>query len=671
MSGMANRLAASTSPYLLQHADNPVDWWPWCSAAFDEAARRDVPVLLSIGYAACHWCHVMAHESFEDENTARLMNANFVNVKVDREERPDVDAVYMEATQAITGQGGWPMTCFLTPSGEPFHCGTYYPPSPRHGLPGFPELLVAVRQAWVERGDTVRETARKVVGSLAERSTPLPESAVDGRVLAGAVDTLAKEFDAQHAGFGGAPKFPPSMLLEFLLRHHERTGSPTALSMVQRTCEAMARGGIYDQLAGGFARYSVDAAWVVPHFEKMLYDNAMLLRVYTHLARVTGSATARRVAQQTAIFLLDGLGTPQGGFAASLDADSEGREGAAYVWTPGQLADVLGPQDGRWAAELLVVTPAGTFERGTSVLQLPADPENAERWERVRTALLAARATRPQPGRDDKVVTEWNGMAITALAEAGSVLDRPEWVTAAAAAGELLLQTHLVDGRLRRSSRDGVVGEAAGVLADHAWLTEGLLALYQATGVDRWLQAALPVLERARERFADPKHPGAWFDTAADAEALFRRPSDATDGATPAGASALANALVTASALIGSTEYRAAAEAAVTRAGLVSARLPRAAGHWLTAAEALAQGPIQVAVIGQDGDPARAALMAAARGAAPGGTVVLAGEPGSAAPMLEGRGLVDDAAAAYVCRGFVCARPAVSAEDLIAQLRRR
>ncbi|MGH3917736.1 MAG: thioredoxin domain-containing protein [Pseudonocardiaceae bacterium] len=667
---MANRLAKSTSPYLLQHATNPVDWWPWSDEAFAEAAQRDVPVLLSIGYAACHWCHVMAHESFEDSDIARVMNANFVNIKVDREERPDVDSIYMEATVAMTGHGGWPMTCFLTPTGEPFHCGTYYPPAPRHGLPGFPQMLVAGSQAWSNRGDQVREAAKRVVGQLSERATPLAESAVDDQVLAAAVDKLAGEFDHQHAGFGGAPKFPPSMLLEFLLRHHERTGSASALSMAQDTCEAMARGGMYDQLAGGFARYCVDAAWVVPHFEKMLYDNALLLRVYTHLARLTGSATARRVAQQTATFLLDGLGTAQGGFAASLDADTAGHEGATYVWTPPQLTEVLGPDDGQWAAELLAVSPAGTFEHGTSVLQLPAEPDDPDRWERVRVALLAARAARPQPARDDKVVTEWNGMAITTLAEAGGVLDRPEWIAAAATAADLMLGTHLVDGRLRRSSRDGVVGAAAGVLADHAWLVEGLLALHQVTGEDRWLQAAIPMLELAQKHFADPDHAGSWFDTAADAEALFRRPANPTDNATPAGASALAAALVTASGLTGSESYRGAAEAAVTRAGLVPARAPQAAGHWLTTAEALAHGPAQIAVIGPAGDAARVALEAQARRSAPGGAVVLAGEPGADAPMLAGRGLVAGVPAAYVCHGFVCDQPVTSAEDLHAQLRR-
>jgi uncharacterized protein YyaL (SSP411 family) len=400
----------------------------------------------------------------------------------------------------------------------------------------------------------------------------------------------------------------------------------------------------------------------------MLYDNALLLRVYTHLTRLANSATARRVTEQTATFLLEQLGTPQGGFAASLDADTDGHEGATYVWTPQQLVEVLGPDDGQWAAKLLEVTPTGTFEHGTSVLQLPAEPDDADRWEQVRTVLLAARAARPQPARDDKVVTEWNGMVITALAEAGGVLDRPEWTAAAAAAAELMLDTHLVDGRLRRSSRGGVVGTAAAVLADYAWLIEGLLALHQATGADRWLQAATPLLEQVQKHFADPEHAGAWFDTASDAEALFRRPANPADNATPAGASALAGALTTASALTGSESYRAAAEAAVARAGLVLARAPQAAGHWLTTAEALAHGPVQIAVIGPAGDTARAALEVKARWAAPGGAVVLAGEPGAEHPMLAGRDLVAGAPAAYVCHGFVCDRPVTSPEDLQGQL---
>lgn len=665
-----NRLADSQSPYLLQHADNPVDWWPWSPEAFDEARRRDVPVLLSVGYAACHWCHVMAHESFEDDETARLMNEHFVNVKVDREERPDVDAVYMEATQAMTGQGGWPMTCFLTPEGEPFHCGTYYPVAPMSGMPSFRQLLHAVAQAWSARGDEVREAAARVVEQLSEQRPPLPESILDDEVLAGAVSRLHAEFDADRGGFGDAPKFPPSMVLEFLLRHHERLGEPgsghSALELAKDTCAAMARGGIYDQLAGGFARYSVDNAWVVPHFEKMLYDNALLLRAYAHMARL-GDPLGERVARETAEFLLTDLLTPEGGFAASLDADTEGVEGLTYVWTPDQLREVLGADDGDWAAELLVVTEAGTFEQGTSTLQLPRDPDDAARWRRVRDSLREARDRREQPGKDDKVVTAWNGMTITALVEAAAALDEPRWLEAAETAADLLLSRHLVDGRLRRTSRNGVVSTAAGVLEDYGCFADGLLSLHQATAEPRWLEAACALLDTALEQFADADHPGTFHDTAADAEALVRRPSDPTDNASPSGAAALTSALLTAAALVGpenTARYRGAAEQALSRAGLLAQRAPRFAGHWLSAAEARAHGPLQVAVVGAADNADRAELLAAARRRAPGGAAVVAGEPeATGVPLLAGRPLVGGAPAAYVCRGYVCDRPVTKAED--------
>ncbi|ONI77098.1 N-acylglucosamine 2-epimerase [Actinosynnema sp. ALI-1.44] len=661
---MANRLTQATSPYLLQHAGNPVDWWPWGPEAFAEAERRDVPVLLSIGYAACHWCHVMAHESFEDATTAALMNEHFVNVKVDREERPDVDAVYMTATQAMTGQGGWPMTCFLTPSGEPFHCGTYYPPTPHGGMPSFKQLLAAIVNAWQERQDDVRSAAGKLVASLARHSAALPPSAVDASVLDGAVASLLGDFDRRNGGFGGAPKFPPSMVLEFLIRHHERTGSVEALSIVEATADAMAGGGLYDQLAGGFARYSVDASWVVPHFEKMLYDNALLLGVYTHLARLTGSPTYRRVAVETARFLLRDLGTPEGGFASSLDADTDGVEGLTYVWTPAQFAEVLG-DDAEWAADLFAVTQDGTFEHGTSTLQLLRDPDDLDRFESVRSRLSAVRAQRPQPGRDDKVVAAWNGMAITALAQAGVYFEQPDLVAAAARAADLLLSLHVVDGRLRRTSRDGQVGESAGVLEDYACLADGLLALHQATGEQRWLDAAVSTLDNALERFVDPESPGAFFDTADDAEVLVHRPADPSDNASPSGASALASALLTASALVGHDRagiYREAAEQAVSRAGLLAERAPRFAGHWLSVAEAMAHGPVQVAVVGDS-----PALLAAAVRKVHGGAIVLAGEPDSA-PLLAERPLVAGQPAAYVCRGYVCDRPVTTVEELLTSL---
>ena len=453
---MADRLKNATSPYLLQHADNPVDWWPWGDEAFAEARARDVPVLLSVGYSACHWCHVMAHESFEDPDTAALMNEHLVAIKVDREERPDVDAVYMTATQAMTGQGGWPMTVFLTPDREPFFCGTYFPRE------YFQQLVAGVAKAWQEDRDDV--TARPAAsprrwpnGHPAARTAGgAPGHAALAELSGQAVRTLARDYDAAQGGFGDAPKFPPSMVLEFLLRHYERggPGGTQALAMTEGTAEAMARGGMYDQLAGGFARYSIDAAWVVPHFEKMLYDNALLARVYAHLWRRTGSELARRVAAETCQWMLTELRTADGGLASALDADSDGAEGLFYTWTPAELTDALGADDGEWAALAFNVTGSGTFEHGRSVLQRRSDPSDAQRLARVRDALLAARG-RVRPGRDDKVVAAWNGLAVAALAEAGLLLGEPEFVAAAQGVAALLDRVHLAAGRLARTSRDG------------------------------------------------------------------------------------------------------------------------------------------------------------------------------------------------------------------------
>lgn len=547
----ANTLAQSTSPYLRQHADNPVYWQQWTPDALAWAAERDVPILLSIGYAACHWCHVMAHESFADDEVAAAMNADFVCIKVDREERPDLDAVYMNATVALTGQGGWPMTCFLTPDGRPFFCGTYYPKA------GFLQLLAAVTETWRTRRSDVEETSDKIAGELRAMAAGLPGGGppVTAELCDDAVAAVMHDEDSLNGGFGAAPKFPPSALLEALLRNHERTGSPAPLAVVTRAGEAMARGGIYDQLDGGFARYSVDAGWVVPHFEKMLYDNAQLLRLYAHWARRTANPLARRVVDETARFLLEDLRS-DGMFVSSLDADAAGVEGRTYVWTPAELRAVLGESDGYWAAELFAVTATGTFEGGASVLQLRADPDDAGRFDRVRTVLRAARRTRPQPARDDKVVAAWNGLAIAALVEASSAVDRPEFLNAAIECADKLLSVHVVDGRLRRSSLGGVVGESMAVLEDHAAPATGLLALHQATGERRWLDEAVRLLDLALEHFADPSAAGRWFDIADDAEQLVLRPSDPADGATPSGASLLAEALQWAAHLAPETRRR-------------------------------------------------------------------------------------------------------------------
>ncbi|WP_067975739.1 thioredoxin domain-containing protein [Mycolicibacter icosiumassiliensis] len=678
---MANRLAASASPYLRQHADNPVHWWEWTPEALAEAAARDVPILLSVGYAACHWCHVMAHGSFEDAEVAAAMNAGFVCIKVDREERPDIDAIYMTATQALTGRGGWPMTCFLTPDGRPFYCGTYYPKD------AFLNLLSAITATWNERRDEVEEASDNIAAELRSMAAGLPGEGppVDAMLCDAAVAAVLRDEDMVHGGFGGAPKFPPSAMLETLLRHHERTATRPALDAVARAGAAMARGGIYDQLAGGFARYSVDNAWVVPHFEKMLYDNALLLRAYAHWARRTGDPLATRVASETARFLLEEL-SDGGMFISSLDADADGREGLTYVWTPEQLTEVLGADDGAWAAEIFGVTSGGTFEsggsarldggegklgpphgHGTSVLQLSVDPDDQQRLDRVRQRLLAARHTRPQPGRDDKVVTAWNGMAITALAEAAVALGDPCLTAAARECAGTLLDLHLVDGRLRRASLGGRVGDSAAIREDYGALATGLLSLHQLTGEQSLLEAATGLLDTALAHFADPGSPGRWFDSADDAEALMLRPSDPMDGATPSGAALITEALLTAAHLVAadrSERYRqVAADALAAHAALLE-RAPRAVGHWLGIAEAYVRGPLQIAVACDGPD---SALLEQARRLAPGGTIVVGGAADSA-ELLIGRNRVNGADAAYVCRGPVCDLPVPSAAELAAAL---
>ncbi len=648
---MANRLADATSPYLLQHADNPVDWWEWGSEAFEEARRRNVPVLLSVGYAACHWCHVMAHESFEDEATAAYLNQHFVSVKVDREERPDVDAVYMNATTAMTGHGGWPMTCVLDHDGNPFFAGTYFPDQPRHGQPSFRQVLQAISDAWLNRSDDVARVAAQLRDHLRQ---PLAAAAapVGREVITEAVGVLAREYDAERGGFGGAPKFPPSMVLAFLLRE----GSEQALEMAGGTLEAMARGGIHDQLAGGFARYSVDADWVVPHFEKMLYDNALLLRVYAEWGTPVGTWAAEGIAD----FLLEELRTAEGGFASALDADSEGAEGTYYVWTPHQLAEVLGPDDGPWAARWLSVTDAGTFEHGSSTLQLRDDPDDLERWFDCQRRLREARTHRERPARDDKVVAAWNGLAISGLCVAGTVLGLPHHVEAAVAAGELLTRVHLVDGRLRRVSRDGVVGTPAGVLEDYGCVAAGFLDLLQATGDPVWLERAGALLDVALDRFADGA--GGFHDTADDAEQLVARPRDPSDNASPSGLSSMVHALSAYAALTGSGRHRDAAEAALATVAAIAQRAPRFAGWSLAAAVPMLDGPEEIAVVGPAG-PERDALAAAARKRL-GAVVVVADGPREDIPLLVGRTAVDGRPAAYVCRGFVCERP-VTDPDLM------
>jgi uncharacterized protein len=659
---MANRLAAATSPYLLQHKDNPVDWHEWGDQAFVAARKRDVPILLSVGYAACHWCHVMAHESFEDPAIAGYVNEHFVPVKVDREERPDIDAIYMEATTAMTGHGGWPMTCVLTADGDPFFAGTYFPPEPRLGMPSFRQVLEALVAAWRDRRDEVSTVGTQVTNHLRRTAQPTAGAIDDVGVVA--VASLRRTFDERHAGFGAAPKFPPSMVLEFLLRRAARAGDPEALRMAELTLEAMARGGMYDQLGGGFARYSVDERWDVPHFEKMLYDNALLLRVYLHWWRQTGSPLAERVARGTADFLLRELCTEDGGLASALDADSEGEEGKFYVWSPETLHAALGDDDGAYAAATFGVTAGGNFEHGTSTLRLDADPDDWGRYGGIVSGLMHERDQRIRPARDDKVVASWNGLAIAALAEAGVLLDEMRYLDAAQSAGRLLVDVHLQsDGSLRRVSRDGRVGAPAGVLEDYASVADGFLSLFAATGEADWFKRARDLTRQILERFSDGE--GSFFDTAEDAEVLIKRPNDPTDNAYPSGQGMTASVLTTLYGLTGADEYREARDALVSRLAGLGAAAPRFAGQTLATIEAVLDGPRQVAVVGEAGDKRQQALLRAAFALPVPGLVIASGNgaDGSVA-LLEDRGLIDGRPAAYACSSFVCELPVTSPDRL-------
>ena len=664
-----NRLALATSPYLLQHADNPVHWWQWSDEAFAAAAERQVPVFLSVGYAACHWCHVMAHESFEDTQTAFVINEHFVPIKVDREERPDVDAVYMQATQALTGQGGWPMSVFLTPDRKPFYAGTYFPPTARHGLPSFQQVLQAIIEAWRERQSEILLSASEIARRLSAPQAPSGAEALTAAECAQSVVLLQRDFDPTSGGFGRAPKFPPSMVLEALLRD----GSEAAMLMAGRTLEAMARGGIYDQIGGGFSRYSVDSGWVVPHFEKMLYDNALLLGSYAHWWRRTPNPLAERIVTETVAWLVAEMRTEQGAFAASLDADSEDdhgelREGAYYVWNRDQLQAALGKEEAAWAAEVFTVTPTGTFEHGTSTLRLQSDHDQV-RLANVRERLRVARDQRARPSRDDKVVAAWNGLLVDSLVQAAVIFARPEWLQIATEAAEHVWRLHWRGSRLRRTSREGVAGEALGILEDYAAVALAAVRLAAVHAAPVWLSRAEQLLEVIMEQFTDTG--GGFFDTAADAEQLYTRPQDPADNATPSGLSAAVHALRLMAELTGVDSYTIRADRAAVSASELVRRAPRFAGWLLADAISQTSGhrPVQVAVVGPD-DAGRAELVRTAHQLAPAGSVVVAGmsdQPGLA--LLADRPMINSQPTAYVCRHFVCRLPVTSADDLASQLK--
>ena len=673
-----NHLASSTSPYLLQHAENPVDWYPWGPEALERARLEDKPILVSIGYAACHWCHVMAHESFEDPETAAIMNERFVCIKVDREERPDVDAIYMDAAQALTGHGGWPLTAFCTPEGKPFYAGTYFPKEDRHGLPAFRRVLEAIAEVWAERRGEAETQAERVtaaisrVGQLRPSADPLSEEEAQAASRA-----LRASFDPVFGGFGGAPKFPQPMTLEFLLRRYLR-GEPEALSMVERTLDAMAAGGLHDQVGGGFHRYSTDERWHVPHFEKMLPDNAQLARLYVRAWQVTGHPSYREVAVRTCEYLLRELRQPDGGFSSSQDADSEGAEGRFYVWGWDELVEAVGEP----LARTLGALPEGSWE-GLNVLWHPRPLEQLAAELRVGTEELAAeldaararlfgiRERREPPAVDDKVVAAWNGLAISAFAEVGRVLGEPRYVeTAETAAGFVLEHLRLPDGRLARSWRAGRLGPP-GYADDHALMAEACLVLYETTWDAHWFEGALALAEALLERFSDPER-GGFFQTASDAEPLVVRPKELIDTATPSGNSAAAEVLLRLSHLTGDERYERAGASALRLVRELMAQAPSGFGHALCALD-LALSPVQeVAIVGAPDDPRTRALVdeVLVRRYLPNHVLAVAGDETATGrvPLLRDRVALDGRPTAYVCERFTCRLPVTEPADLAAQL---
>jgi uncharacterized protein len=654
---MANRLADETSPYLLQHKDNPVDWQPWGEQALAEARERDIPILVSIGYSACHWCHVMERESFEDPEVAALMNEWFVCIKVDREERPDVDAIYMDAVQAMTGHGGWPLNAFVTPEQVPFYAGTYFPPEPRGGLPSWRQVLEAVSDAWEKRRDEIRAGSQRIVerlrGAAALRPSAQP---IDARSPDEAVARLRSAYDARNGGFGTAPKFPPASTIEFLLARGER-------EMSIGTLKAMAAGGIYDQVGGGFSRYAVDATWTVPHFEKMLYDNALLARAYLRGFQATGDEELRRVCGETLDWALREMRGPEGGFHSALDADAEGVEGKFYVWTLAELHEVLGDALAEPAIAYFGATERGNFE-GANVLE--ARGQMPERLEEIKSRLLAARERRVRPGLDDKRLCAWNALMVSALADAGAVLQRDDYLEAAGACAAFLMDEMRDDrGRMLRTWKDGRA-RLAGYLEDHAFLVEALLALYEATFDARWFSAARDLADTVVEHFADDER-GGFFSTADDHEQLVARRKELDDSPIPSGASSAALGLLRLAALTGEREYERRAVSVLRLLHEVAPRHPQAFAHLLQAIDFYTSPVREVALVGEDLRALERVVRSEFRP-----HVVLAGtrhpQQANGVPLLEGRTPVDGRAAAYVCENFTCQRPVTEPEELAALL---
>ena len=674
---MTNHLAGSTSPYLLQHADNPVDWYPWGSEAMERARRENKPIFLSIGYAACHWCHVMAHESFEDSETAALMNAHFVSIKVDREERPDLDSIYMSAVTALSGQGGWPMSVFLTPDLVPFYGGTYFPYLPSHGLPAFKELLQALSQAWTNQREEIDRVSADVTARLTGIVNRTAEAGFEPDSLASATDLLMKSLDREHGGWGGPPKFPQAMTIEFLLRR-ATAGTTDALDPAVLSLRAMAQGGMYDALGGGFSRYSTDELWRVPHFEKMLYDNALLARVYLHAWQMTGEAAFREVTEATLDFVLREMISPEGGFFSSLDADSEGQEGKFYVWTLEGIRSILGEKSELF--ERTYGVNASSNWEGRIVLQRALDDSTLassfhmtkatvrDDLAAARSRLFLARSQRPRPATDDKVLTVWNGLMLAALAEAARALGRQDYLDAARKNAEFLITALRPEGQLRRSWRKGTASQAV-FLEDYAALILGLLGLYQADFDVHWFRQATGLTEEMLRRFSDPA--GGFFDTPSEAERVITRPKELQDNSVPCGNSLAAEALLQMAAFTGQADVRIQAIQALSQVAEAAPRYPTAFAHWLSAAD-FAFGMVkQVAIMGNIEDDRTQALVKAVNKDYHPNMVITAAPvplpPGSPL-LLEDRPLLQDQPTAYVCEGFVCRLPVNTPEGLARQL---
>ena len=674
---MPNRLADETSPYLLQHADNPVDWYPWGNEALERARMEDKPILLSIGYAACHWCHVMAHESFENPATASVMNEKFINIKVDREERPDIDGVYMQAVQALTGHGGWPMTVFLTPSGEPFYGGTYYPPEERQGMPSFTRILNAVSEAYRTRRESVIQTSqqlREIYDSA--RMQARSEGALTPHALDLAYRGIAQKYDVRHGGFEGAPKFPPSMTLDFLLRYWRRTGTQYALEMVTDTFRKMARGGIYDQVGGGIHRYTVDAVWLVPHFEKMLYDNALFIRLGANLWQATHDPEFKRVTEESVKWVQEEMTSPEGGFYSSLDADSEGEEGKFYVWTVHEIDSLLG-RHSPIIKDYYGISPGGNFE-GKNIFHIRTDPSLAaakagisrDHLDRIisdsKATLYSVRAARVWPARDEKVLASWNGLMLRAIATAARVFERADFARLALGNGEFIARNMIEAGRVSRSWSAGGA-RIKGFLEDHAAIGLGFVALYELTFDTRWIDRAKELADSMVEWFWDDQL-GAFFDTARDGEELITRPRDSTDNAVPSGTSLAVELLLVLAELLHDADMRRRATFVLETLATPLIRYSSAFGHMLGAADMAINGAVEVAIAGSPGDKEFTELRREVASHYVPSLVLAGGDKSNGIALMDGRVATKGKATAYVCRSYACEEPATSAAMLGGQL---